>query len=304
MKLTLRIALPALICLPAMAFSQSLPNGDMEIWEPLLLGSGEKPTGWDTPDVIASALGISDRVVEKESGDVESGSFAARLTTKDLTAPPPIGTLTVPGVLALGTIIFDPLTLEVDVVGGLAMSERPEGLVGYYSYAPATGDTMSISVVAFKEGAQIGGGVFQSSVASSGYEAFTLPIAYATADVPDTIRVVILSSSGFGSAVAGSSLLVDNMMFTGISSVDGLAAAGIKTTLYPNPTSDFLNVENPKDVTLTAEVFNINGTKVAEELLPSGLNQIAVGNYPAGMYMVRISENGQFLYSGKFRVVN
>ncbi len=152
MKLSLRIALPALICLPAMAFSQSLPNGDMEIWEPLLLGSGEKPTGWDTPDVIASALGISDRVVEKESGDVESGSFAARLTTKELTAPPPIGTLTVPGTLALGTIIFDPFTLEVGVIGGLEITERPEGLVGYFNYSPASGDTMSISVQAFLAG--------------------------------------------------------------------------------------------------------------------------------------------------------
>jgi hypothetical protein len=173
MKITLRLVLSALIAIPASLMAQSLPNGDMETWEPLLLGGGEKPQSWDTPDVIAGALGITDRVVEK-TDMAQSGAFAAQLTTKDLEAPAPIGTLTVPGTLALGTIIFDPLTLETGVVGGMAVTEGPESLVGYYMYSPAAGDTMNVTVLAKKDGEIIGNGTYRDAATTTSYQSFEL----------------------------------------------------------------------------------------------------------------------------------
>jgi len=303
MKLTLRLVCILMVLAPVTLLGQALPNGDMESWSPIIISPTDSiPTGWDTPDVIASALGITDRVVERETSDVQSGSFAARLTTKELTAPPPIGTLTIPGTLALGIIVFDPLTLEVAVIGGLAMTERPEAMLGFYSYEPAGVDTATILVRALFEGDTIGLGAVQSTSSTGGYESFTATINYTTADIPDTIQVVITSSSGIESASAGSVLLVDNMMFSGLSSVDGLAEAGIKTTLYPNPTSDFLNVENPLNTLVLADIYNLNGQRVSVQQLESGLNQINVQDLSAGMYLIRLTDKGNVIYSGKFRV--
>jgi hypothetical protein len=303
MKLTLRAICFTLALAPAFVWAQSLPNGDMENWTSLILSPTDSiPTGWDSPDVIASALGVSERVVEKETADVQSGDAAARLTTKELTAPPPIGTLTIPGTLAIGTIIFDPLTLETGVVGGLAMTERPEAMMGFYSYEPEGTDTATIRVVAYLDGNPIGEGVVQTDASTGGYQPFTATIGYATAEVPDTIQVIITSSSGLESASPGSTLLVDGMMFSGISSVDGLSEAGIKTTLYPNPTSDFLNVENPLNDAIMADVISLNGQRMATYQIESGLNQINVQNLPSGMYLIRLSNNGVPVYSGKFRV--
>jgi hypothetical protein len=301
MKITLRLVLSALIAIPASLMAQSLPNGDMETWEPLLLGGGEKPQSWDTPDVIAGALGITDRVVEK-TDMAQSGAFAAQLTTKDLEAPAPIGTLTVPGTLALGTIIFDPLTLETGVVGGMAVTEGPESLVGYYMYSPAAGDTMNVTVLAKKDGEIIGNGTYRDAATTTSYQSFEATISYFTADEPDTIQVIITSSGGFTSAVTGSVLHIDNMSFTGISSVDGIAGAGIGFTVYPNPTSDFVHITNAGNTALTAELFNINGIKMGEYIINNGVNQIDVRNFPAGMYLARVSENGKKMYAAKFNV--
>jgi hypothetical protein len=131
---------------------------------------------------------------------------------------------------------------------------------------------------------------------------FEATISYFTADEPDTIQVIITSSGGFTSAVTGSVLHIDNMSFTGISSVDGIAGAGIGFTVYPNPTSDFVHITNAGNTALTAELFNINGIKMGEYIINNGVNQIDVRNFPAGMYLARVSENGKKMYAAKFNV--
>lgn len=302
MKITLRNMLAVCLMAPLAVFAQALPNGDMESWEPLLLGGGEKPVGWDTPDVIAGVLLITDRVVEKDAASVHSGSFAARLTTKDLEAPAPIGTLTVPGTLALGTIIFDPLTLETGVVGGLAMSEAPDAVIGYYTYAPASGDTMNVTVVALKAGETIGAGEFRTSSSVASYTMFEAPITYFVSETPDTIQVIITSSGGFASATAGSVAHIDALAFTGISATEDLTAAGLGVTIFPNPTTDFIHVLNPSGNAATVELFNLNGQRTDVFQVNGGTTALDVRHLSAGMYLMRMSQNGQLMYSGKFRV--
>ncbi|WP_346881644.1 T9SS type A sorting domain-containing protein [uncultured Algibacter sp.] len=57
-----------------------------------------------------------------------------------------------------------------------------------------------------------------------------------------------------------------------------------KINVYPNPTSNILNIESVKDIN-TIEFFNISGKRV----LVSSKRQIDVSHLKSGIYMVRIS---------------
>ncbi|MBK7110579.1 MAG: T9SS type A sorting domain-containing protein [Chitinophagales bacterium] len=299
MRSRLLLLITALAYLPFSGIAQQIPNGDMEDWLPLVIGTGEKPVGWDSPDVIGAALGLADRVVEKETASVQSGSAAAKLTTKTLVATglPP---LTIPGTLVIGTIVFDPLTLEAGVIGGMAISEVADALVGYYKYFPAPGDTMSIGVQLFQDGTIVGGGEFNDATEKSTYTMFEVPIA--TAGTPDSMQVILLSSGSFAGAIAGSILYIDNMTLTGLSSIDFLAGSGLKPNIYPNPAYDVINILNPLDYNVEMEVYNISGSKVDYTTLTPEMNAINVSNYASGLYMFRLMNNGEQIFAGKFKV--
>ncbi|MFN3940872.1 MAG: T9SS type A sorting domain-containing protein, partial [Chitinophagales bacterium] len=261
--------------------------------------AGEKPQGWDTPDVIGAALGLTDRVVEKETGSVQSGSAAARLTTKELT-PTGLPTLTIPGTLVIGTIVFNPLTLEAGVIGGMAITEVADALVGYYKYAPAASDTCSISVALYQGGILVGGGEFNQHNTVSSYTMFEVPIA--NGGVPDSMQIIILSSGSFAGAVAGSVLYVDNMSLTGLSNVDFLEGSGIRPNIYPNPAFDVIHILNPLDHNVDMEVYSLNGAKVDFVTLTPDENAIDVSLYSTGLYMFRLIDNGEQIFAGKFKV--
>lgn len=299
MRIRVLLFITALACLPFLGNAQQIPNGDMENWSPLLIGTGEKPDGWDSPDVIGAALGLTDRVVEKETASVQSGAAAAKLTTKTLVATglPP---LTIPGTLVIGTIYFDPLTLEAGVIGGMAISEVADQLVGYYKYFPAAGDTLSIGVQLFQGGTLVGGGEFNDHTEKSEYTPFEIDIV--NGGEPDSMQVIILSSSSFEGAVEGSILYVDNMSLTGLSSIDFLEGSGLRPNIYPNPAYDVIHIINPLDYNVEMEVYNLNGSRVDYTTLTPDMNAVDVSNYATGLYMFRLMYNGEQIFAGKFKV--
>lgn len=302
MKLRLQIATTLLCIIPLFGFSQQVPNGDLENWSavPGAASGAERPDDWETPDILGATFGVSEAVVAK-STDSYSGGFAAKLTTKVITIPF-VGDLVIPGTLALGTIIFDPGTLSAGVVNGYPMTEAPTSLSGYYKYSPAAGDTMNVSVLAKKDGAQIGGGEFRTDLSVSSYTMFDAPISYFTTDIPDTIIVIITSSGGFTSATAGSIAFIDALAFTGITSAENLAGTGIKPNVYPNPANDYINIDNPLHVSANIEIYGLNGEKMDELSIQPGINTINTANYPAGIYNFRVTDAGNYVYANKFIV--
>ena len=67
-----------------------------------------------------------------------------------------------------------------------------------------------------------------------------------------------------------------------------------KIILYPNPTSDNLNIyiENADDYDMI-KIVNINGELVYEQLVSESLNRVSTANFAKGIYFVQIySENG------------
>ncbi|MEZ5014866.1 MAG: T9SS type A sorting domain-containing protein [Chitinophagales bacterium] len=292
----------SLICISALAYSQ-LPNGGMESWSPYTSAAFvtvEIPDGWDTPDKIAADLGIDDPTVEKETTVINSGSAAAKLTTKTLNV---LGTdLDVPGTMTTGTIGFDFVTFTPSVSGGANVSVAYESVEGSYRYSPAGADTMSVLVFMFLGTDTVGAGQYRDEATTTSYGTFSCPITYFAPVIPDKMQVIVTSSGGFTSLVAGSVLYVDDMSVTGGVAIDDLSAYGIEHNIYPNPASDHINIRNPFQGEVTMEVFNLNGQKVDEQILNADINSIGLENYTSGVYMFRLLNNGVEMYSNKFVV--
>ncbi|MBC8048037.1 MAG: T9SS type A sorting domain-containing protein [Fimbriimonadaceae bacterium] len=305
MKLRLQITTAILSIAPFIGFAQQIDNGDLELWAPIAghTGGGESPVGpfWSTPDELAPAFGVSEILTAKTT-DSHSGEFAAELTTKTITIPF-VGDLTLPGALVLGEIQFSVSPVpSAAIIGGFPISVAADGFMGYYKYAPAAGDTFNISVAAKKDGVIIGGGEFRSDVAVSTYTLFEITITYGVPEIPDTILIGITSSGGFDSAIPGSVLHVDDLALTGLVSADDLAGSGIKPNIFPNPANDFINIYNPLKTNALIELYDLAGNKVDVIEIKSGLNTINVANYAAGIYMFRMTDAGDYLYAGKFKV--
>lgn len=302
MKIRLLLA-TSLITLTTVSYSQ-VPNGDMEDWTVYTsVASGiscDVPDGWDVPDKIAADLGISDRNCERNSDNVHGGSFAAKLTTKTLDV---LGTpLDVPGTITTGVISFDFVTFTPAVAGGAAISSNYDQLGGFYQYAPSGSDTMNIAVLMFLGTDTVGAGQYRDPNTSAGYVSFVCPITYFAPVIPDKMQITITSSGGFTSLVPGSVLYVDDLEVTGGVGVEEWNGYGIKRNVYPNPASDYININNPATNDVTIEVYSLSGQRVDVQTLSPDMNSINLESYSSGIYSFRLVDNGTVVYSNKFVV--
>ena len=302
MKIRLLLA-TSLITLTTVSYSQ-VPNGDMEDWTVYTsVASGiscDVPDGWDVPDKIAADLGISDRNCERNSDNVHGGSFAAKLTTKTLDV---LGTpLDVPGTITTGVISFDFVTFTPAVAGGAAISSNYDQLGGFYQYAPSGSDTMNIAVLMFLGTDTVGAGQYRDPNTSAGYVSFVCPITYFAPVIPDKMQITITSSGGFTSLVPGSVLYVDDLEVTGGVGVEEWNGYGIKRNVYPNPASDYININNPATNDVTIEVYSLSGQRVDVKTLSPDMNSINLDSYSSGIYSFRLVDNGTVVYSNKFLV--
>lgn len=302
MKIRLLLA-TSLITLTTVSYSQ-VPNGDMEDWTVYTsVASGiscDVPDGWDVPDKIAADLGISDRNCERNSDNVHGGSFAAKLTTKTLDV---LGTpLDVPGTITTGVISFDFVTFTPAVAGGASISSNYDELGGFYQYAPSGSDTMNVAVLMFLGTDTVGAGQYRDPNTSAGYVSFVCPITYFAPVIPDKMQITITSSGGFTSLVPGSVLYVDDLEVTGGVGVEEWNGYGIKRNVYPNPASDYININNPATNDVTIEVYSLSGQRVDVKTLSPDMNSINLESYSSGIYSFRLVDNGTVVYSNKFVV--
>ena len=75
--------------------------------------------------------------------------------------------------------------------------------------------------------------------------------------------------------------------------------------VFPNPAKDQVNFQLPSDISvvdLKLSVFNTSGEKVKDVILQSVVTGITLKGYKAGMYVYKIMNKDQLVYTGKFIV--
>jgi PKD repeat protein len=72
------------------------------------------------------------------------------------------------------------------------------------------------------------------------------------------------------------------------------SSSGLAVRIWPNPANIFLNLEISGNTSaVTARIINIMGIVIKEFTLETGMKQIDLGNYPKGMYLIRITDGEQ-----------
>ncbi len=292
-----------LLFLGSKTFAQTVQNGGFETWTNLLFFY--EPQGYVSSNYASVLLGTGGlpRANVSRSTSKHSGTYAAKLESYAQNTGDSLG---VPGLLITGALDLANTTIKpgIPVSGG-----RPTELRGYYKYAEGILPDSGVLTILFSKynpllgGLNIigiGGTVFSNTAT---YTQFSAPITYLTAETPDTVIIIMgtttsigLDSASLASAPVGSILYVDDLTFFGnapnsVGSVDKL----IEASLYPNPSTDLVNVDYTQTTTseVTIQLLSIDGRVVYSDRIYKNAGKqtisVNVADVNAGMYQLVIT---------------
>lgn len=281
-------------------FAQNIPNPGFESW--IQYGGYKDPEGWFTINGLTILGGGATALQANAPIDVHSGSFALRLRSISIFGQ------VAPGIAATGSI--NPLTQAID--GGTPYNARPLGLSGWFKYAPSGTDTASVGITLTRWNAQtqsretIAEGGFIETTLVAEYDRFWAPLTYFSAEPPDTMVIVLLSSSG-SLPQANSTFIVDdlNFEFDYPTATENLQANDAFDALpYPVPASGYCFINNHTQKYALTEWFDIAGKLVLQQPLAAGINYIDASMLPAGVYTWKlyVANNRQPAKWGKITI--
>ncbi len=198
----------SLVAIVSFANAQNaIPNPGFETWN--VNPNYDDPASWGTINGLTWFLNV--RTVTKATAplDVHGGSFAIKLESKAV-----IGQGTAPGIAATGSI-----NTGGYVDGGVAYNKRPIRITGWYKYTPSSGtpDTMSVDarVSKWNSGTQtrdeVGTAQFTQNLTVGSYMQFSVDFTYSSANYPDTLVIILLTSSQGNTSPTGSKLWIDDL---------------------------------------------------------------------------------------------
>ncbi|MEM5563727.1 T9SS type A sorting domain-containing protein [Psychroserpens sp. AS72] len=118
----------------------------------------------------------------------------------------------------------------------------------------------------------------------------TDPIAIALGGAIDSFYNTNLLDSGTNNYFSGITTGQESFMFNSLS-IDEVMLEDSSITIYPNPTSDVINIITTTEID-TIELFDVTGKRV---LSKSQTNKIKVNHLPIGVYLLKVySARGSF----------
>lgn len=267
------------------ASAQTIPNSSFETWN---AGPGyEDPAQWTTLNSFSST---GAPITVTKSLNAQDGSFAMQLETKAASTDTVVGTAWLGGTSGRG----------------LPFTQRPGYFNVYTQYFPAGTDSAHIYVEFRKNnGASsiiVGDAMVRLTSNVTTYTQSSALISWYNMTAPDSVRIVVLSSSPY-SPMPGSILLVDNMTFTGAAGLNDYTNA-VNISVYPNPAASAVRFSSPENISII-EIHDLSG-RMIDALQVNGkeavINTSVLSN---GMYLYTVKdENSTVINRGKLNVSN
>lgn len=264
--------------------TQNVPNPDFETWTST---TRITPIDWDySQDPSRNAV--------ERSTDKYAGNYCMKLQTK---------------FISNDTVYGFTQTIRPNDPGNwgpaFPVLARHTSLKGFFKFDPVNGDSLSVNISMFKQGAQVGFGGFYSGATVSSWQPFSADINYFNlpTGAPDSATISIATFvNGMQSMVRGqSTAFIDNLSF------DQYVYAGLSTAtetqsqvmLYPNPTTSdvSLTLNLPNNEAFDIVVMDLNGRTVCTQPIKdahAGWNTIAisVAHLQPGCYLIRAGASG------------
>ena len=287
-------------------FAQLIPNGSFETW------SGGEPDNWNTTNQNIAGFGTF-TTVSKETSGPQLGTASSKLTvvTKII---PFIGTsLTLPGVLTLGTLNIDPIGQTASVTGGYPFTGMPEKLTGYFKYKPVKNDTcvMGWGLTKWNNGVRdtVGYGAIDTMGTFDSWTYFEIKLRYKKLEAPDTLNILFLNSNPLDKIDhTGTAMWIDNLSFVyGTVGIEGVTSAkDLQIYAERDAKQLVLSTSFSKQENLDISLFNMAGieTRHWKRTMQQSTERLDVNNMVPGTYVIRISSGKRLIDTRKITILN
>ena len=271
--------------------AQCLPNPGFETWVSSGFPASISPTSWNTANPSTAIIGVTTCVQTTAAADKHSGSYAVRLITESFTL---LGKAQlVPGIATTGTI--NSTTYQIQ--GGIATTQRPDSIIGWYKYNSFGGEAGFIALDLFGAAANNTDTVAKASfttpaATSTTWKRFSAPVVYTTSPNPVANSIWLLSSSPYDSSATsvGCSLYVDDLGLV-FNPASGIAEQNNpnELTVYPNPSSGLFNLKMNQPENLKIKIYNVYGECIHQQISKSAYLQVDL-NSPDGLYLYSVMD--------------
>jgi type IX secretion system substrate protein len=278
----------------------AIPNAGFENWTSQ--GSYDNCTGWGTIDqsVATFCFCAGTAVKTAVAGEVHGGTLAMKLKTISVFGQ------TAPGIAATGTI--NTTTQVVD--GGVAYNLQPDSIVGWYRYTPSGTDTGSVEITLSKWNSGtntrdvVATAKFTQNASVASYVRFSQALTYSLTSAPDTMVIVLLSSSPAAPQV-NSTMWVDDLdlIFNNTTNIANNHLVNSLVSIYPNPSNGNFVVETNSTEKQTIQLFDINGKLVLNQTI-NGKTNIDVSNLAEGVYNLSLINSEWFVVNKRVVILH
>ena len=174
------------------------------------------------------------------------------------------------------------------------------------------GETIKISIYSLNEGQTDANNVLSSLTSTSPYTSISTPIITFPLMAPGVNQlsqfdVVISDNTPNGTEIPFTHQLTDGTHnFSENFTVLVVSTVGINEngqsliTIFPNPTTDFININLNNTMATQAVIYDVYGKKINEEALTETDNRINVSELANGVYFIKIFNEGQIVSTTKF----
>lgn len=267
------------------------PNPGFENWTQT--GNFKVPDNWNTLNPNTGGFGIL--TAQQASGaDAHSGSFAIKLVTKNVIVQ------VANGIASTATLVTSP---PYGVSGGIPYTARPDSIVGWYKYSPATAADSGFAEIVLLGAANdtVGFARFTTpNTPVTTYTRFSKAVTYFSTANPVNSYWILTSSDGVN-PVINSTLYVDDIDFIFNSSGINNLSPSNTITVVNNFVDDILIVKSDLQQTAQLNITDANGKLVTQFKIKNGTSNLNLMQLPSGVYFYQVinsdkTNNG----SGKF----
>ncbi|GAL84500.1 hypothetical protein MYP_1728 [Sporocytophaga myxococcoides] len=287
------------------SFAQ-IENSGFENWE-INSNGVELPSGWSSEFTPVST---SDLPVKKDQSSY-SGSYA--VTLKNILEERQSGGV-VTTYANVGTLFLGSFDRNDYKLPGQSINEIPAAITGYYKFSQGATqdsdnyDTATVEVVLAKWNPSAE--VFDILVRRTlkiyetkiEYTKFTINLDYEGNIIPDKLSI-IFSTAQAGQISDGTSLTIDDLSYSTVTSVSTPISSLFTGKAYPNPATDEVKFIDLPEESSSIMVKDISGRVVKKLSLTSDNIDLDTTDLNSGMYLYTVLGRGEnVLYTGKFAI--
>ena len=313
-KLTLTLSIISICAAMNLTAQTQIENGNFENWENV--GSDtEEPTEWSslktsTDNSILNLANQAPQVIWKETNNPHSGTACIRLKVAPynvLAGLSPNAIVTNGRVFASTTPSDAYVYTETsDNQWNTATTDKPDSLVGWYKYAPQSGDKGKVEVLFHTNAAQgklpetgstahhVGSGIVNFTSAKSIWTRFSFPINYTSSATPNYFLIVATAGDELN-AVENSELWLDDLSFV-YNPPLSINEIKVPYTIFATENQLRLNVLNAFNLG-ELSLYALDGKNVWKSNNLTSENTFSP-NLANGIYVYHLQIDGQ-IYTGK-----